>query len=263
MSNCSLATFTILHEDGENIILSKVWNNYGIASLAFSTLSRMSCVSIPRNKDKLQAYQREYARQKRAPGRRKVSKAERALLEEQHVQRHRLMEMEDLLACSKAAFGQCACSSSCHFALTQVSRAYACALIVRSQAVDSRRTQDMKQEEERAREYFKEAKDILQLFCLCGWMDQFQKHVEDFIKEQLTEAANIMAVPGKEGEDSIRIHGLRRLVAGAVQEEELVRQPDYAATCAKLDRAIVWDGRGYVINTHLIISRLTHRPELI
>src|SRR5258708_29391266 len=26
-----------------------------------------------------------------------------------------------------------------------------------------------------------ETKDILQLFCLSGWIDQFQKHIEDFI----------------------------------------------------------------------------------
>jgi hypothetical protein len=120
----------------------------------------------------------------------------------------------------------------------------------------------MKQEEDRAREYFEETKNILRLFCLYGWIDQFQKHVEDFIQERLAEAANIMAVPGKEEEDSVRIHGLRRLVAGAIQEEELVQQPDYAATCAKLDRAIIWDGRGYVIETHLIFSRLTHLPRV-
>jgi hypothetical protein len=232
---------------GENTILSKVWNHDGVASLAFSMLSQMTHIPNPRNKVKLQAYKQEYARQKRAPSRRKVSKAERTLLEEQHVQKHRLIEMEGLPAFLKATFGQCACSPSYLFVLTQTSRAYMCALIVRSQAVDPLCTPDMKQEEERAQEYFEETKDILQLFCLCGWKDQFQKHTEDFIQERLAEAANIMAVPGKEEEDSVRIHGLRHLVAGAVQEEELVQQPDYAANCAKLDRAIVWDGRGYVI----------------
>jgi hypothetical protein len=74
---------------------------------------------IPRNKDKLQAYQREYARQKRAPGRRKVSKAERALLEERHRQKHRLRVMEDLLPSSEATFGQCVCPPSRHLILTQ------------------------------------------------------------------------------------------------------------------------------------------------
>jgi hypothetical protein len=61
---------------------------------------------ITRNKVKLQAYQREYARWKRAPERRKVGKAERAVLEEQHMQRHQLMEMEGVLLCSKAALAR-------------------------------------------------------------------------------------------------------------------------------------------------------------
>ena len=68
-------------------------------------------IQILRNRDRLQAYQREYSRRKRAPGRRKVSKAERALLEEQHKQKHQFMAMEDLLPCSKAAFGPCVCPS--------------------------------------------------------------------------------------------------------------------------------------------------------
>ncbi|KAI9456957.1 hypothetical protein BJY52DRAFT_1223997 [Lactarius psammicola] len=102
----------------------------------------------------------------------------------------------------------------------------------------------MIEEEEKARDYFEELKDTLQLFCLCGWIDQFQKHVKDFIEEQLAKAASITAVPGTDDEDSTRLHGLRRLVAGAIQEGELIRQPAYAATCAKLDGAIVWHGRG-------------------
>ncbi|KAI9449767.1 hypothetical protein BJY52DRAFT_1227579 [Lactarius psammicola] len=182
-----------------------------------------------RNKEKLQAYQREYAWRKRAAGRRKVGRVERALLEEKHVQRHNLLTAaEGLLPSSKAAIGL----------------GYKCALIVRSQAADPRRTPDMIEEEEKARDYFEELKDTLQLFCLCGWIDQFQKHVEDFIEEQLAKAASITAVPGTDDEDSTRLHGLRRLVAGAVQEGELIRQPAYAATCAKLDGAIVWHGRG-------------------
>src|SRR5258707_12547400 len=42
------------------------------------------------------------------------------------------------------------------------------------------------------------------------------------------------------------LHGLRRLVAGAAQEWELVQQPKDATTCAKIDGALVWQGRGYV-----------------
>jgi hypothetical protein len=130
--------------------------------------------------------------------------------------------------------------------LTCWSRTYECTLILRTQAVDPRRSPHMIEEEEKAREYFEETKDILQLFCPCGWIEQFQKHVEDFIQEQLSEAADLMAGSITDEEDT-RLHGLRRLVAGAVQEGELVRQPDYAATCAKFDRAIVWEGRGYVL----------------
>ncbi len=92
---------------------------------------------IPRNKEKLQAYQREYAQQKRAPRHRKVSRAERALSEEKHVQRHNLLTaVEDLLPCSKAAIGLCVCPSFCHLVLTQTSSGYKCPLIVRSQAAD-------------------------------------------------------------------------------------------------------------------------------
>ncbi|KAI9431400.1 hypothetical protein H4582DRAFT_2082573 [Lactarius indigo] len=173
-------------------------------------------------------YQREYARRKRAPGYRKVSKAERALLEERCAQRCMLMAVEDLPKCSKAA----------------LSWGYECSLILQSKSADSRRTPDMIEEEERARNCFDELKFILQTFCLFPWIEPFQKHVEDFIQERLSEAASIIAVPGIEEEDSIRLHGLRRLVAGAIQEVELVQQPGYAATCAREDGAIIWDGRG-------------------
>ena len=82
------------------------------------TPSTLTHAPIPRNKVKLQAYQREYAWQKRAPGCRKVSKEERALLEEQQLQKHQLMEMGDLPAYPKAAFVQCVCYRFCHFTLT-------------------------------------------------------------------------------------------------------------------------------------------------
>jgi hypothetical protein len=64
-----------------------------------------------RNQAKLQAYQREYARRKRAPGRRKVSKEERQLLEEQYVKKQSLMEMEGLLQTSSTALSQYVLSS--------------------------------------------------------------------------------------------------------------------------------------------------------
>ena len=42
------------------------------------------------------------------------------------------------------------------------------------------------------------------------------------------------------------LHRLRRLVAGAVQEWELVQQPNHAFICAKVDGALVWQDRGYM-----------------
>jgi hypothetical protein len=82
------------------------------------------------------------------------------------------------------------------------------------------------------------------------WKKEFKKYVDKFIKEHLyeEELATTMAwldeaEPGKE---LTRVHELRRLVAGAVQEWELVQQSEHATTCAKLDRALVWQGRGYV-----------------
>ena len=119
-----------------------------------------------------------------------------------------------------------------------------CTLIVRSQEMDPRRTPYMIQEEERAQEYFEETRDTLQLFCLSGWIEQFQQHVGNFIQARLAEAAKIIAISEKQEEDIVHLHQLRRLVAGAFQEEELVQQPDQAFTYAKLDGAIIWNGRG-------------------
>jgi hypothetical protein len=197
-----------------------------------------------RNKVKLQAYQWEYAQIKQALGRRKIGKEGHALLEKGQVKKHQVMAMEDLPVSQKSALGQCVFSSSCNFPLTQTSRAYVCALILHSQKVDPQCTPDMIQMEEQARQYFLETRETLQLFSLSCWIEPFQKHVDDFIQEQLAEAAKIMAVPGKEPEDAIRLHGLWHLIAGAIQEEELVQQPDYAFTYTKLDRAIIWDGQG-------------------
>src|ERR1700761_1069698 len=88
---------------------------YGaIRSLSLSILTH---APIPRNKVKLQAYQREYSWRKQVPGHRKVSKKERALLEEQWNQKHQLMEMEGLPAYPKAAFVQYICYPFCHFTL--------------------------------------------------------------------------------------------------------------------------------------------------
>ncbi|KAH9172100.1 hypothetical protein EDB89DRAFT_1906383 [Lactarius sanguifluus] len=101
----------------------------------------------------------------------------------------------------------------------------------------------MIEEEERAGNYFNELKLTLQMFCLFPWIDLFQKHAKDFIQEQLSEVASIIAAPGIE-EDSIHLHKLQRLVASAIQEVELIQQPGYAATCAMEDGTIVWHGQG-------------------
>jgi hypothetical protein len=146
-------------------------------------------------------------------------------------------------------------SRSSHRVLTCISRAYKCTLIVFSKDIDPLRSLGMVEEEEKSREYFEETKDILQLFYPYGWMEEFQKRIEDFIQERLIEAAALMAVSIEE--HSLRLHGLRRLIAGAVQEGELVRQPRYAMTCARLDKAIIWDGRRYVITADGLFYHLT------
>ena len=91
------------------------YQKYGaIRSLS---LSKLTHAPIPRNKVKLQAYQREYSQQKWVPGHRKVSKKEHAPLEEQWIQKHQLMETEGLPAYPKAAFVQYICYPFCHFTL--------------------------------------------------------------------------------------------------------------------------------------------------
>ena len=64
-----------------------------------------------RNRAKLQDYQREYARRKRAPGLRKVSKAERQLLEEQYVKNQLLIGTEGPSQPPSTAHSQCVISS--------------------------------------------------------------------------------------------------------------------------------------------------------
>ena len=110
--------------------------------------------------------------------------------------------------------------------------------------MDPQCTPYMIQEEEWAQEYFEETRDMLQLFCLSRWIEQFQQHVGNFIQAQLAEAAKIIAISEKQEEDIVHLHQLWCLVAGAFQEEELVQQPDQAFTYAKLDGAIIWNGQG-------------------
>ncbi|KAN0128685.1 hypothetical protein V8E53_013504 [Lactarius tabidus] len=187
------------------------------------TMWRMEMSYYQRKKVEHQAYQWEYAQQKRALGRRKISKAEHSLLEKWQVQKCLLMKMEDLPVSQKAAVGW---------------------LFLIKGLLDPQCTPNMMQDKKQAREYFLETRETLQLFCLTCWIEQFQKHVNDFIQEQLAEAEKIMTVLEKEEEDTIHLHGLQHLIAGAIQEEELVQQPDHAFTYAKLDRAIILDGGG-------------------
>ena len=94
-------------------------------------------------------------------------------------------------------------------------------------------------------------------------MDKFQKCIEKFIQWHLLAAAIITAAPVTL-EDHVHLHGLHHLVAGAIQEGELAWQSTFAMTCAKLDGALVWDGRGYVIWTYcLILSHFTLCTALI
>jgi hypothetical protein len=99
-------------------------------------------------------------------------------------------------------------------------------------------------------QYFKELKYTLQKISPRWWKRDFKSHVDNFISERLLEKDTNTAIPceNKEEEemDLIFLHGVRRLVAGAVQEWELAQQPMYAAACAELDSALVWQGRGQV-----------------
>ena len=137
-----------------------------------------------------------------------------------------------------------------YLVFTQTLRVYACAIIVRSRAVDPRRTASMIETEENTWQYFEELKDILPRISPRWWKRDFKHHVDKFIEDRLIEKEFVVVVPceNEDGEeqDPTDLHRLRRLVAGAVQEWELVQQPKHAAGCAKLDGALIWQGRGYV-----------------
>ncbi|KAN0127775.1 hypothetical protein V8E53_014435 [Lactarius tabidus] len=65
----------------------------------------------------------------------------------------------------------------------------------------------------KAREYFEETKDILQLFCPYVWMDKFQEHIEEFVQQHHLSAAEIItAVPLMAEEDYVHLHGLCHLI---------------------------------------------------
>ena len=137
-----------------------------------------------------------------------------------------------------------------HLVFTKTFRVYSCALIVRSQAVDPRRTESMIENEESTRQYFEELKDTLPRLSPRWWKKDFKHYVDTFIEDRLIVKEFVIFVPSEnedeEEQDPMGLHRLRRLVASAAQEWELVQQPRHAAMCAKLDGALVWQGRGYV-----------------
>lgn len=122
----------------------------------------------------------------------------------------------------------------------------------------------MAEEEEEARQYFEELNNILPTLSPRWWKKDFKFYVDKFIGERLNEKKLVTAMPCRneeeEEQDRIYLHAIRRLVAGAVQEWELVQQPKHAAACAKLDGALVWQGRGYVSPILHVIS--SFQPSL-
>jgi hypothetical protein len=111
----------------------------------------------------------------------------------------------------------------------------------------------MAEQEEEAQQHFQELKDTLPKLSPRCWKEDFKGYVDTFIEEHLDLKRFFAAIPCENEEeeeiDRVYSHGLRRLVAGAAQEWELVEQPEHAAPCAKLDGALVWQGRGYVRST--------------
>src|SRR5258708_12888871 len=118
----------------------------------------------------------------------------------------------------------------------------------------------MIKKEEKAQQDFKELKDILQKLSPCWWRNDFKSCVDRFIEEQLEEKESAIAIlcEDNEGEELVHIYiyGVQCLVAGAIQEWELVQQPKHATTCVKIDSALVWQGRGYLIPILYAISLL-------
>ena len=173
------------------------------------------------------------------------------------------MEVEGLSKTQNAASSQCVLFIFGHLVFTYIPRAYECAIIVRSRVVDPQRDATMIKEEEWARQHFEELKNILPTLSPRRWRKDFKRYVDKFINEHLYKKEFIVLMPCvsevDEKEERKSLHGLRRLVAGAIQEWELVQQPDHAALCAKLDGALVWQGRGYVSPIACAIS--LHQPS--
>jgi hypothetical protein len=104
------------------------------------------------------------------------------------------------------------------------------------------------QDEENAQKQFQEMKAELSSLFPHIWKDKFKICIDKYINERLKEVTIVSAMTRRDKkEERACLHILRRLVAGAHQEWELAQQPEYAFECAKIDGALVWQGRGYAI----------------
>jgi hypothetical protein len=128
--------------------------------------------------------------------------------------------------------------------------------------MDPRRTAGMTEREEKTWQHFKGLKGTLLKLSPHRWKEDFKSYVDKFIAERLLEKDIITVIPCDDEEeeelDRICLHGIRRLVAGATQEWELVQQPEHAATCAELDGALVWQGRAYVSQIFMLLPHFDH-----
>ena len=92
--------------------------------------------------------------------------------------------------------------------------------------MDPQHTASMIKKEEKAQQDFKELKDILQKLSPHWWRNDFKSCIDRFIEEQLEEKESAIAMLCEDngGEELVHIyiHGVQHLVAGAVQEWELV-----------------------------------------
>lgn len=107
----------------------------------------------------------------------------------------------------------------------------------------------MAEEEAKVQDDFEEMKGIRQMFDP-NWKESFKICVDEYIKQHLKRAESVSEMTYKNEEAKrIALHSIRRLVAGADQEWELAQQPEHATRCAKIDGALIWQGRGYIILT--------------
>jgi hypothetical protein len=104
--------------------------------------------------------------------------------------------------------------------------------------------------EEKAQQHFKKLKYFLLKQSPLLWKRDFKCYTNKFIEEHLNDKNIFTAILCKDEEaeeqDHIYLHRMQCLVAGAIQEWELVQQPKHAAICAKLDGALIWQDSGYV-----------------